>query len=399
MKIIVCLLYLFAISAYTYANCSDGLFYCKNSGTTITYGRKYKFPFWCKPILDYKQICKDIGDNEDDMYKLWMENYQNRSLMQLTIPGAHNAGMGKISTCSDYATSGITKTQNKSFSKMLNTGVRYFDVRPVIKKNGDLYLGHFSWVGKSQKVLVHTFKLMNEGCYGYSVDEMLNDISKFISNSAGEIIILNFSHYMNFKTHDTSSSHFDKSDFIHLKNKIIHKLGPYLIKNYTNKKLLTTKLSLLTRGKSRVIIFFEAANDMPQRFANSAEGFYLKPGNIYDTYSNTDNFKKMKNDQFAKFKKHKNDSVYFILSWIKTMQADNTKNFLFCYFGVNINSQIDELSARCIPLEEMATEPLRKLDDIFQLYTENHKIPNVIYTDFTTTAVTDTAIRINNNAH
>ena len=90
----------FCMQSTVYADCPDGKYRCPNTGDTITYGKCYKFPTSCKPCnKNYKDKCNK------NIYDRWMSSnvkIQGSSLREITIPGAHDAGMGKVAKCSDY---------------------------------------------------------------------------------------------------------------------------------------------------------------------------------------------------------------------------------------------------------------------------------------------------------
>lgn len=379
----VILFMFFCMQSTVYADCPDGKHYCPNTGNTITYGKCWSWSSKsCKPCRPYKDKCKN------GLYNRWMSTdnkIQNSSLSEITIPGAHDAGMGKITTCSDYAGSDVTKTQNRSFSQMLNSGTRYFDVRPVINKNGDIYLGHYSWIDKDIDIpLIHKFTLRNEGCFGYSMDEMLDDVRAFVSNSTPsnkEIIVLKFSHFMNFEKFDIENSRFDKNDFKQLIAKIINKLSGYLVLG--NKNFLKTKINHLTGNGAKVIVTFDADG------YDGSKGIYSQTYlNLYDKYSNTNNYKKMKTDQFEKLSNY-SYSKYFVLSWTLT-QSENQA------IGCMIPGNAGKLFGYdCEPIRSLANSANRHLLDIQEQSIKTKKYPNVIYTDYISEKQTKISININ----
>merc|ERR1711916_190599 len=167
---------------------------------------------------------------------------QNSTLKQITIPGAHDAGMGKITSSTEDSTTNITKTQAYSFKQMLDAGVRYFDVRPVIKENDTndtFYLGHYTWIGdyseEKPKNIQYTIEqnilgkknLKNQGCTGYSLEEVLNDVNNFILENENnkEIIILKISHAMDLKDDNVNHSSLNANKTQDLVGKIKEKLG------------------------------------------------------------------------------------------------------------------------------------------------------------------------------
>ncbi|NUO00818.1 MAG: hypothetical protein HUU01_09390, partial [Saprospiraceae bacterium] len=83
----------------------------------------------------------------------WMNNFSTRKISELCLPGAHDAGMSQTDYCTNLASAHPTTdtiTQSKDFYEMLNSGIRYFDVRPGwLKTSGtdahtETWTGHFS---------------------------------------------------------------------------------------------------------------------------------------------------------------------------------------------------------------------------------------------------------------
>jgi len=354
-----------------YADCPDGHFKCPLTGKIVVYGQHYNPGHAsCDPYNNsYKDKCNE------ELHNRWMTNdkkIKKSSLSEITIPGAHDAGMGRITSCSKYANANVTQTQDRSFFQMLNSGIRYFDIRPVIMHNGKMFLGHYSWIGMEIASIV---KLRNEGCTGYSIDEMLSDVKKFVSSSTynREVIVLNISHFMNFKKYDNENSHFDKKDLDLLKNKIVDKLNGYLVKNNTH--FLKTPIDELTGTGPKVIVIFDADG------YDCSEGIYSqKYLNLYDEYSNTESFDGMKHDQFKKMNDYSSCKYYFILSWTLTL------------------SQIGAV-AGMIPgstgIHTLAYEANTKLHEIAEHSISKRKYPNVIYADFVSGQLTKTSILIN----
>ena len=369
------------LQSFAYADCPDRNYQCPKTGATITYGTCQNF-FTCKPCRsNYKNECNNIP-----LYNRWMttsEKIQQSSLAEITISGAHDAGMGKITQCSTYAGSDVTKTQDRSFIQMLNSGTRYFDIRPIINKKGKMYLGHFSWIGEDINIIgIKKMTLRNEGCFGYSVDEMLDDVKTFVSDKKNkEVIILNFSHFMNFKKFDNKDSHFDQEDFKSLQNKINNKLNGHLV--LSNKNFINTKLRKLTHDGAKVIVIFDTDG------YEGKDGIYSqKYLNLYDSYSNTNDFGKMKTNQFNKMREH-SKSKYFVLSWTLTQSKNQA---IGCMIPFNAGK---ELGYNCSSINSLSNIANDHLSEIKSKIVETKQYPNVIYTDYNSDKQTETAIHIN----
>lgn len=320
-----------------------------------------------------------------DYYPDWMSknsNIQNSTLKEITIPGAHDAGMGKANHCSTYANSDTTKTQNSSFYTMLTKGVRYFDNRPIIiKGHKKMYLGHYSWVGIDIDGLG---TLRYEGCVGYTVQEMLNDVKKFITKTNGkhvigkhEVIILNFSHFMNLKDHDIDNgTYFDNKNFKKLTKAIEDTLGDYLVKDNTD--FLNTKIKTLTKHGPKVIVVLDN-----KKHSNNKDGVYKKSHlHLYDHYYGKPDFDGMQHNQFKKMTK-KHLKKYFLLSWTLTQ---------------DIVQQIKNTIGGGDTIEDLAQIANRNtnLAKILGYSIKHKKYPNIIYADFINSYYAKFAIDINN---
>jgi len=365
-----------------HADCPDGKYYCPSTGASITYGKCFQFPFCQACNSNYKDEC-------NKGYDRWMsldDKIQNSSLDKITIPGAHDAGMGEIEKCSDYAGEYVAKTQNKSFEQMLNIGVRYFDLRPIIAEDGNMYLGHFSWIGQDINI-GYAFTLRNEGCFGYSVDEMFDDVKAFISDSSQnnrEVVILKFSHFMNFKKYDNERSHFELEDFRQLEEKINDKLNGYLVLDNTN--FLKTQISVLTEDGARVIVTFDVDVDGYDR---PYEGIYSQTSlRLYDNYSDASSYSPMETDQFDKMDKY-SFSKYFVLSWTITQNKNQA-------IGCMILGKVGDFFGHgCESIERLANKANEHLLKIQEHCKKTKKYPNVIYTDYVSEDQTKVAISIN----
>lgn len=220
---------------------------------------------------------------------------QNVALRKMVLPATHDAGM---------YTSGMSalgQTQDLDFYGQLNAGARYFDLRP----NGNLYICHGIIVGPP-------------------LEEILQDIQRFFNEGHTELIILKFSHFKDFNS----------DSYTAMKKKIQQYLGPWLFTHLPE----NTRLADLTMGQylewgSRIIVVVDsdwAINDPETGFwvyrdwdARDVAKAHLT---VFDDYSNTMSYEKMKDDQLEKlaaFKGHcSHDSKVpcdlFLLSWTLT---------------------------------------------------------------------------------
>ena len=74
-----------------------------------------------------------------------------------------------------------TRNQTKSIFWQLQSGIRYFDLRPVVYNN-NMYTGHYSEIAGFR------------GCLGPTISEILSDVASFMQSS-NDLVLLKFSHY------------------------------------------------------------------------------------------------------------------------------------------------------------------------------------------------------------
>jgi len=229
---------------------------------------------------------------------------KNKTLRQIAIPGTHDAGM--------YTGNILGRTQDQNLYLQLSGGVRYFDLRP--DKNMNIVHGPVN---------------------GPPVQEVLNDVNKFMSEGHHELAILKFSHYDGF----------DDTVYRTLVQMIKDTLGPWLFITSPTTRLAQLSLqeimgsgpdaSAEPSGKLLVLCDGDYPVDIPTR------GIYVyrdwespdpQKGNltVYDQYSNTINYEQMKQDQLAKFEAFDGKCKYnpavpcdlFLLSWTLTPPTD-----------------------------------------------------------------------------
>jgi hypothetical protein len=230
----------------------------------------------------------------------WMGNrydtLKSKPLKQLVLSASHDAGM--------YAGNILGRTQDLNLYWQLCYGQRYFDLRP----DKDLNIVHGPVSGPR-------------------VEEVLNDVKKFMSEGHRELVILKFSHYDGF-TQDI---------YRRLVKMIQDTLGAWLLQKTWSGRLADAPLQTLIGNGGRVLVVCDGK--YPVNIPT--QGIYVyrdwdssnpKEGDltVYDQYSNTIDYERMSKDQLAKFAafngKCKNDSKVpcdlFLLSWTLTPPTD-----------------------------------------------------------------------------
>lgn len=232
----------------------------------------------------------------------WMQDrlaqLGNQKLSELVLPAAHDAGMYKKGMAI------LGKTQDLSIYEQLKYGVRWFDLRP-------------KWTG-SKFVICHGI------IDGPDLSEVLQDIKRFAEEGHKELALLKFSHFDNI----------DSATYPKLVSQINDAIGSWLVKSTPGGKRLadTTLSEYVSNGPAMMVLV-----DGQLPVSNPKEGFWVyrdwdsgDPQNgdlcVYDKYSDTTDFDKMKSDQFEKFKEFdgkckKDPSIpcdMFLLSWTLT---------------------------------------------------------------------------------
>ena len=110
---------------------------------------------------------------------IWMSMIRDDVLLKnVVIPGAHDAGTKGMSY--------LAETQDRSTADMLACGTRYFDLRVSKTKDGELKIYH------------GPFK-------GVTLDNVIKDVSDFLTEHGSEAIILDFQHFENGAEQDTKA--------------------------------------------------------------------------------------------------------------------------------------------------------------------------------------------------
>ncbi len=235
----------------------------------------------------------------------WMQDnlaaLQNKTLSTLTAGASHDAGM--------YLGDGLNifgKTQDLDLYGQLSNGIRYFDLRPL-------------WDG-SDFYLYHGFSLIK----GPKLSVVLADIARFMNEGHRELVTLKFSHYKDI----------DDATYRKLTKLIQDQLDRWLYKTLpAGKRLADITLGSYLAGAGVVL----AVCDGGFPVNNPATGIWVYRDwesptaaqgdlRVFDQYSDTTDYEKMKNDQLAKFARYngkcKDDPNLpcdqFLLSWTLT---------------------------------------------------------------------------------
>lgn len=308
----------------------------------------------------------------------WMTSnlyIQNSSLSQITVPGAHDAAMSNSGPCTIFANACNTQTQIDDFYTMLvNDGVRNFDCRPVIWDSTlTNYLGHFGYVGGTANQMVTAanvpfflvgamnsaitevagtdipanIPVNNQGCIGMRLDTALAQVKRFLTNKSlnnqHEVIVMDFSHFMDIYKYDAANSNFDSSDAVNFFTQITDSLQGYLYPcNCDN--IFSIPISTITANGPKVIVLIDPS-DITGNLNNIVNGVTGTTG-IYPeqymnstSYADTNNVNAMANIEFGTMNKGYTGYSYRLMSW--TLTENSIQNIL-CVLGPDILNIIEK---------------------------------------------------------
>jgi hypothetical protein len=229
----------------------------------------------------------------------------HNTLKEISMPGSHNAAMYDPTDDGNPLFPSGDRDQNLNVYEQLGQGVRFFDLRPKWTK-GDIYIYHGNTVGPL-------------------LTSVLSDVQRFMNEGNRELVILTLTHYDGFD---------NDTQYQLLADKIQSYLGRWTFKRPPNdaRRLADIPISEYLASTGCVLpvssgdYFYNhrTAGIYVYRTADSADpakGDLV----VYDSYSDSDSYDYMKNDQIAKFNNFNgkcNDGVtpcdLFLLSWTLT---------------------------------------------------------------------------------
>jgi len=317
-----------------------------------------------------KIFCQDLTDNKITLSD-WMSQTvdYSKTLKDICLPGAHDASIFQCFDCTVGANIKNTKTQKLPIQNLLDSGVRYFDLRPVLSGN-QFFTGHYTKYTKRPSF----------GCKGDSLQRILTVVNHFLEKHR-ELVVLHFSHYC-----DRSWTKKNKT-FLPLLLKLFEEcLGKniFVMLRDSTKNLSEINLcNLLDSKNGKVIILMDDYKGTS--VTNKLQGIFssTKDLTIFDKYSGTTKENYLVTDQKNKFCgwiKNKSDSRanIFLLSWTLTQDARAAKRCA----GLKFPWQ------KCVSIFDVAQiVNLRLAQSMIDWKNESiiSKInkPNIIVTDFT----------------
>ena len=216
------------------------------------------------------------------------------------MPGSHDSGMSVLTHGTALVTEENTLTHWIDVAGQLNAGFRYFDIRPVISA-GEFVTGHYSeilgqWIGGN----------------GQSLDAVIQQVNAFTAQNK-EMVILDVSHSLN------TDDGFRLLNDMELGRLISQLEG--LKDRYTGQEadLSIVPLKMFIAENAAVIVIWRD----PTPILPPTTPLGIFPGiamPIYNEFSDTDNSRKMKQDQLSKLadKRKNNGDGMFLVSWTLT---------------------------------------------------------------------------------
>jgi hypothetical protein len=183
----------------------------------------------------------------------WMEQLlhprtSNKTLKDIVIPGAHDAGMSVLTATGGQQAGTInecnTLTQQLNIGQQLNAGIRMFDLR-VGTYNGSLFTKHCASDCMADAI---------GGGYGESVQSICKAIRQFLIKNLQEIVVLSFSHFCEKETTMTA-----------LKNSLLQLIGKELVYVADAASIGAVPLSKLA---GKVVLSFETEKNDDKYFPN-----------------------------------------------------------------------------------------------------------------------------------
>ncbi|CAM3222909.1 hypothetical protein [Vibrio neptunius] len=254
----------------------------------------------------------------------WMSSnaalLDNKPLSEICLPASHDSGTYKRTYHTRYGTQAVTKTQIFDIQMQLMQGARKLDLRPALW-NGDFYTAHYTDISKDSG-LAATFKVGFQGAAGVALSEALAQVAAFIENNQGELVILKFSHFIDWAKRDDRKDNGLSAEQSELFISMVRDvLGAHLITGDAANLSSLTVNELLSKGNVIAL--------MPNDFEgiDSKAGIWASdqlPGE--GSYSNTNVLEKMEANQKEKLTSHSHDNQSFMMniSWQLTLDTSNS---------------------------------------------------------------------------
>lgn len=242
----------------------------------------------------------------------------SRKLRHLCIPGSHDAGMSMLTGGTFWAGECNTVTQTQGVLAQLDSGVRYFDIRPVVG-GGQFVAGHYSCDTPSGC----------QGGNGQSLASIIDDVNTYTAANP-ELVVLSLSHDYNT---DAGRPYrpFTEGEWCSLLTQLRRLNHRFIAPHGAPRDLTTLTLGDFIGSGAAVVVVGNPADPNISfdrlsgcGFVPAGEGFYTPQSfPVFDDYSNTDNLGAMQQDQLTKLhvQRPNPDATPFLLSWTLTLQG------------------------------------------------------------------------------
>lgn len=252
----------------------------------------------------------------------WMRSMysviKDRQLRHVVVPGAHDAGMSKISSAGWFS-GGIaanTETQSLDHYNQLRVGVRYFDMRIASINGGDFWTAHVSgWEDKLQPL----------GATGESLDDLILATNRFYTDYPGEVVVWSIKYMGDLDNGMTSVqdrwwTDDTRNRFYQQLQRINNRCPPNLGTEVTLEKRPMSLFMDANNGRGCVLLIVNGTR-IPELVIDSPkDGIYA---NRYlpriDFWPNVPTTKENADKQLTAMRDHKHDNgtsdAYFIMQW------------------------------------------------------------------------------------
>ncbi len=289
----------------------------------------------------------------------WMQQIlqpltSKKTLQDIVIPGAHDAGMSILNGVGGQQSGTInqcnTLTQKINIEKQLNAGIRMFDLRAGTYKN-QLHAKHCASDCMQEAI---------GGGYGERLKDVADGIRRFLQKNKQEIILISFSHFCEKETPTAG-----------LKDSLTARIGREFIYSNTAAAIGDVPLSQLA---GKVVITFETENNNDKLFSSCSIADKSKAFvNFRREYAATNDIKKLLEKEKLFFAGSaalaKNDLIR--LDWQLTQSADEAP--MVC------NDFEDEKLSPVVNSVMLLTNVVRKHKSIIDHSLEGNKyLPNTI---------------------
>lgn len=250
-------------------------------------------------------------ENRTDWMRQYLSALGGRTLRNLVLPASHDAAMYRT----PRGTAWIAQTQDQRLLGQLNGGIRWFDLRLTRYQLSSTIVTHHGDVP------------------GPPLKAVLADVRQFIKLGHRELIILKLSH---FTCPDVPCSYGDEEYQTTVKQ-VTNALGNYLYKTPLPAGTTLGEVTLQQYLSGSACVLVVVDGDFASRFQNPGFWVYRDESagdvakgqlRVYDHYSDTEDFGKMKSEQLSQFagftgkcsgdKSGATTCDLFLLSWTLT---------------------------------------------------------------------------------